>query len=237
LGDSIGVADTGNSRVLIYGHDLKNFMAFEPLEPWGEIPLDAIHLNDFVQTPYGLVASCFHYQSFRALEIPGHVWQPKGYGLLLSLGKMGGHDISRVAASGLSCPHSLIWHEDRLYCCSSATGEFIRLRHNGYGGFVEEERRFITNEHFLRGALPLEDGSWILGGSHIRRVDSKGMAVFRLHPDGRLETFRVAPVGEIYDILPWDPAIMEPVAETMLSLPPDYAEEGNEYPPPCKVEG
>lgn len=232
---SIAVTDTGNSRVLIYGHDLKGFLTYEPLESWGAIPEDAIHLNDFVQTPFGLVASCFNFQSFRSLEEPGHAWQKRGYGLLLTLEKFGKRNVSRVVGMGLACPHSLVWHNDRLYCCSSATGEFLRLRRTEQGIFVEEERKLITTEHFLRGALPLEDGRWILGGSSLRKADRAGMGVFILSPDGSIETIPVAPAGEIYDILPWEQSIMKPVSELMLKLPPEFAEEGNEYPAPCKL--
>ena len=232
-GMGIGVADTGNSRLLIYGQDMEASVSFEPLEGWGAIPPDAIHLNDFVRTPQGFVASCFNYQPYRTVEVPGYHWQSRGYGLLLSLEKHKGRNVGRVLAGGLHCPHSLVWHNDRLYCCASATGEFVRFAYNAQGMLVEESRTLITKDHFLRGALPLEDGSWILGGSSLRRVDSKGMAVFRLMPDGTIHTMHVASAGEIYDILPWNEAIMRPAGNLMNSLPPVLADPDNVYPEPC----
>ncbi len=232
-GQSIGIADTGNSRVLVYSNDMKACTTFDPLEGWGEIPSDAIHLNDFVRTPQGFVASCFNFRPYRSVERPGFRWQNRGYGLLLSLEKHNGCNVGRVLAAGLSCPHSLVWHEERLYCCASATGEFLRFAYNAQGLLVEEARFFISSEYFIRGALPLDDGSWLLGGSSLRREASKGMAVLRLAPDGTVTELPVAAAGEIYDILPWNDAVMRPVSAVMSALPPVHATEGNAYPPPC----
>ena len=79
-------------------------------------------------------------------------------------------------------------------------------------GFLrEEERTFITSDYFLRGALPLEDGSMLLGGSSLRRENGKGMAVLRLMPNGAVHEYPLAPAGEIYDILPWQNRLMRPV--------------------------
>ncbi len=231
----VGVADTGNSRVLLYSPDFAAHISFDPLEGWGEIPRDAIHLNDFARTPGGFVASCFNYRPYRTVETPGHHWQSGGYGLLLSLEKHQGRNVGRVLAPGLSCPHSLVWSRDRLYCCASATGEFLRFAYNDRGLLVEEKRWFVSGDYFIRGALPLEDGSWLLGGSTVRRSQSKGMAVLRLEPDGTTTALPVAPAGEIYDILPWDDAVMRPVAALMNSLPPAHGTEGNNYPPPCAL--
>ena len=233
-GMGVGVADTGNSRVLVFGDDLQGAIEFSPLEGWGTIGPDVIHLNDFVSTPYGLVASCFNYRPYRAVETPGTVWQKNGYGLLLSLEKRHGRNVGKVVGSGLDCPHSLVWKDERLYCCASATGEFVRLAPTPRGQFVEEERIAVSSDRFLRGALPLEDGGWILGGSSSRRTDgAKGMAVFILDGNNAVQTIPVGPIGEIYDILPWDREIMSGAAEYMHSLPPSLGEEGYTYPPPC----
>lgn len=235
-GLGIGIADTGNSRVLICDRDMKAVIPYSPVEGWKDIPPDALHLNDFVLTSRGMVVSCFNYQSFRYLETPGYRWQNRGYGLLLSLEKRNGRTLGRVLAPGLECPHSLIWRQDSLYCCASATGEFVRFAYNSRDLLVEEERIFITDAHFLRGALPLEDGSWILGGSDRRREDSEGMAVYRLWPDRTISKLRVAGAGEIYDILPWEPGIMDAIADLMNGLPPDHADGESVYPPPCTLE-
>lgn len=235
-GMGIGVADTGNSRILVYGDDLQAAVQFSPLPGWGDIPLDTLHLNDFVLTPHGLVASCFNYQPFRVMQIEGYQWQKRGYGLLLSLEKFKGHNVGRILAAGLECPHSLIWHNESLYCCASATGEFVRFTFNERGMLVERERIFITDKHFLRGALPLEDGSWMLGGSSLRRKQDEGMALYRLEAEGKITKLPVASAGEIYDILPWEPAIMSPVSAIMSGLPPIFADPESEYPPPCSLE-
>lgn len=239
-GQGLGVVDTGNSRLLVYGNDLAAHVAYEPLEGWGPLPSDAIHLNDFTRTPEGLVASCFNFQPYRSVEVKGYHWQSHGYGLILSMEKRRGRFVGRVVGAGLSCPHSLVWHEDRLWCCSSAVGEFIRLRYQDNGILAEEERMPITRDYFLRGALPLAahaGGGWLLGGSSIRDARGKGMALLHREPGGTVREMPIAPAGEIYDILPWDDAVMQGVADMMNSLPPVFAEEGNAYPPPCRLEG
>lgn len=234
-GGLIGIADTGNSRVLMYGAEMGAAVSYDALGDWADIPEDAIHLNDFARTPHGLIVSCFHYQPYRKLAQPGYHWQNGGHGLFLSLERRGGRTVSTVAGAGFSCPHSLVWHQDRLYCCSSTGGDFIRLCYDGQI-FREEKRIHVTDDHFLRGALPLADGSWLLGGSMVRRAENKGMALYRLYPDDRIEVMPVAAAGEIYDVLPWHAHIMEPVSETLRMLPPDCADEGTVYPPPCTME-
>lgn len=240
-GIGIGVVDTGNSRLLVYGElsdggNATASVSFEPLEGWENVPQDAIHLNDFTVTPHGLVASCFNYRPYRLLTAPERPWQKRGYGLLLSLEKHHGRNVGRVLAGGLSCPHSLVWHQDSLYCCASATGDFIRFVFNERGMLIEKEARHISDAHFLRGALPLPDGSWVLGGSHIRHVEGSGMVLYRLATGGGISILPVAPVGEVYDILPWRDDIMRPVAGLMASLPPAFADEDNTYPPVCHLE-
>ena len=232
-GMGIGVADTGNSRVLLYGSDLTGYISFDPLESWGELPPDAIHLNDFVRTPRGLVASCFNYRPYRLPEIPEYRWQDKGYGLLLSLDKIRGKSVGRVVGCGLDCPHSLVWHQERLYCCASATGDFVRFGYSEHGTLCEEARIPITKEYFLRGALPLANGDWLLGGSSVRKQSSKGMGLLLYGADGSVSDLHVAAAGEIYDILPWDDALMRPLARLMNELPPIFDDGENVFPPPC----
>lgn len=232
----IGVADTGNSRLLLFGPDRKAFLTLNPLEGWQDVPKDALHLNDFVLTPEGVVASCFNYQPFRAMEFSGYRWQTGGHGLLLSLKRFQGRTLCRILAGGLNCPHSLCWHKDSLYCCSSATGDFLRFAYSGRGQLEEKGRVRITTDHFLRGVLPLEDGGWVLGGSAVRRADGHGMALFRLDAGGAIETLPVAAAGEIYDILPWEAAIMEPVADRMADLPSLFGDGESEYPAPCALD-
>jgi len=233
----VAVADTGNSRVLLYGFDLSAGISFEPLEGWPQPPEDALHLNDAIWTPHGIVASCFNYRPFRSVQIEGWPWRNKGYGLILSLEKFRGRNVGKILACGLDCPHSLLWHDDRVWCCSSATGDVVRLVFTGNGQLREEERIPITRDYFLRGAMPLEDGSLLLGGSSLRRQDNKGMALLRLMPDGAVREYPVARTGEIYDILPWQSAMMRSICPQITALPPILGEEGQKYPPPCILPG
>jgi hypothetical protein len=232
-GMGVAVADTGNSRVLLYGFDLSGRIGFEPLEGWRHIPEDALHLNDAIWTPRGIVASCFNYRPFRSVQVEGWSWRDGGYGLILSLDKHRGRNVGKILACGLDCPHSLLWHEDRLWCCSSSTGDLIRLAFSDRGFLREEERVPVTKDYFLRGILPLEDGSLLLGGSALRKQAGKGMALLRLTPDGAVREYPVARIGEIYDILPWRDALMRAVCPHITSLPPVLGDADQEYPPPC----
>jgi len=229
----IAVADTGNSRVLLYGFDLSGGISFEPLEGWPQLPEDALHLNDAIWTPHGIVASCFNYRPFRTVQVDGWSWRDKGYGLILSLEKYRGRNVGKILACGLDCPHSLLWHKDRLWCCSSSTGDLVRLAFTGNGRLHEEERIHITSDHFLRGIMPLEDGSLLMGGSSLRRQNGKGMALLRLMSDGGIREYPVAPAGEIYDILPWQYAMMRSICPQITALPPVLGDPDQKYPPPC----
>jgi hypothetical protein len=229
----IAVADTGNSRVLLYGYDLAGGISFEPLEGWPQAPEDALHLNDAVWTPHGIAASFFNYRPFRSVQVEGWSWRDKGYGLILSLEKYQGRNVGKILACGLDCPHSLLWHNDRLWCCSSSTGDLLRLAFAGNGFLHVEERVHITGDYFLRGILPLEDGSLLLGGSSLRRQNGKGMALLRWTPDGAVREYRVARAGEIYDILPWRSAVMRSICPQISALPPVLGDGEQEYPPPC----
>ena len=126
---------------------------------------------------------------------------------------------SRVVASGLNCPHSLVLWNNDVYCCSSASGSFLRLSLSSNKQFVEKERWQITDTHFLRGALRLQNG-WLLGGSSQRHLsDGGGIQLYHLSDSGEVVTYSVAGPGEIYDIIIWDDALMPAICEQLLALP------------------
>jgi len=228
----VGVADTGNSRLLVRDPAGKGAAAFEPLSGWPEVPSDAIHLNDFCQTPAGLFASCF---SFRPLpkDYGRFDWRGQGHGLILALDKQGGHDASRIVGCGISCPHTLAWHEERLYCCASASGTWLRFAVAEDGVLAREAVVKVTDTHFLRGALRVE-GGWLLGGSSRRHLagEASCMALYLLSDAGEIAMHRLANRGEVYDVLPWTPA-MDALVPVINSLAPQEWDDGNVYPPVC----
>lgn len=232
-GGLLGVADTGNSRILVRS-GAADFMSFSPLEGWGEAaPPDAIHLNDMISWEDGLLASAFSHQPFGHWKQSGLDWKSEGWGVLFHMRRTQGRTVARIVASGLNCPHSLAVRDGRVYCCSSAKGEFYCFEPDAHGLLREARRWKITDSHFLRGCLRVEDG-WILGGSSARHArDAGGMALFRLHDDDSVETLPVAAVGEIYDIIPWDAGLMPGVAETFLEMP--GLELEGEFPPRCRL--
>lgn len=142
-----------------------------------------------------------------------------------------GCTLGRIVASGLNCPHSLTVHDGDVYCCSSPRGEFYRFTPDDDGQLRRVGLRKVTNSHFLRGVLRVEDG-WLLGGSSRRhQKDGGGMSLIRLPDSGATEELPVAGAGEIYDILPWDDALMPAITDTIHALPIQDLE--GEFPRPC----
>lgn len=224
----VGLADTGNSRVLFIDKTTKASVAFDALYDWREalpgvtMPQDALHLNDFAATEDALYVSAFDCKPFRGLQKASdfQAWSRGGYGVIFAMTKQGRRDVVRLAATGLNHPHSLRAEDGGLTVCSSATGDFHTLAPMPGGGLRETGRLRVTSEHFLRGNLRLADGTRLLGGSTRNRpgctptpmglylldgAGSDGAAVREcrtLRLDGR------PLMGQVYDILPWDADIM-----------------------------
>lgn len=210
-----GVVDTGNSRLLCVDPGGAIVDVYEPIASWGEVPHDAIHLNDFAVTPAGILASCFDYRPWRKVKAgtSWDDWCTGGYGLVLNLTGDGPTGAGRVVGCGFNHPHSLNYVDDRLTLCSSATGVF-HVCELEWHGLVREARRYqVTEDHFLRGACRC-DGGWFLGGSSTRhgQVMSNTIEIYRLETaTGRVERRSIPGTGEIYDILPWREEVMQPL--------------------------
>lgn len=234
LGNGLtGVADTGNSRILLISGDSAS-LAMSPLDGWRDIPEDAIHLNDFTETENGIITSAFSYQPFSDWRHSELKWQSSGWGVLFEMKRHKGKTISRVVATGLNCPHSLVRHDGDIFCCSSSMGELCRLRPDSDGLYQFAGKTKVTDSHFLRGLLRIEEG-WVLGGSSRRRQkDGIGMCLYFLSDSGDVEYLPLAGPGEIYDILPWDDELMPGIADRLYELPVIDDLEG-EYPEICKL--
>lgn len=170
LGPSLlGVADTGNSRILLYSGGASS-LSLSPLEGWGDsLPPDAIHLNDLVPWRDGVLATAFCHQPFAHWKRSSLRWKEEGWGLIFHLRRHQGRTVTRIVASGLNCPHSLTLHEGDVYCCSSASGTFFRYQADAHGLLREAQRWNITDSHFLRGCLRLPGGwCWAAPRSGIR---------------------------------------------------------------------
>lgn len=232
-GSLLGIADTGNSRILLHSGGPAS-LALSPLEGWGDaLPLDAIHLNDFVPWHDGVLASAFNHQPFDRWKRSSLAWKKEGWGLIFHLRRHQGHTLARIVASGLNCPHSLYLQEGDVYCCSSASGEFFRYREDDHGLLHEVRRWKITDSHFLRGCLRLPDG-WLLGGSSQRhQTEGGGLMLYHLADDGSVTEHPLGGAGEIYDIIPWDDALMPGISEMLLRQP--LLDLEGEFPPRCRL--
>lgn len=232
--ESLGVADTGNSRILVL-HGEKILMSLSPLEGWGggELPEDAIHLNDLVPWRDGLLASAFNYQPFKQWNRSSFDWKREGWGCIYHLRRHEGKTLARIVATGLNCPHSLSEWQGDIYCCSSSDGILFRFSPDAHGKLRETERHHVTDSHFLRGCLRVRDG-WLLGGSSRRREEGQsGMALYHLHDNGKVRMLPVGGPGEIYDIIPWNAALMPGICQTLLRSP--ALEMEGTFPPRCEL--
>jgi hypothetical protein len=212
---TLGVVDTGHSAVRIIDKNGQQVQTFNPVACWLEVPNDAIHLNDFVMTPYGLLASCFDYRPWRVVrELMSYEdWCTGGYGLIINLTVESHKGAGRIVGCGLNHPHSLNYVDPYLYLCSSSTGTFSICEFSGTGTLIEKSQFKITQDHFLRGACHVENG-WFLGGSTFRHEQLIAENVELYYFNASSETIQRKEIqgkGEIYDILPWNDEIMTPV--------------------------
>ena len=211
----VGVVDTGNSQVHLLNKKGETEKTFNPVSQWGDIPKDAIHLNDFAVTPHGVLGSCFDYRPYKKVKDtePWEKWCNGGYGVILNLDGGVGRGHGRIIGCGFDHPHSLVYVNPYLYICSSATGVF-HLCEFDQGNNLREKTRFeVTADHFLRGAYYV-DGHFFLGGSTRRhgQVIAKNIEIYKIKmSSGEIEKRQLKMEGEIYDILPWKDNIMQPI--------------------------
>ena len=167
----LGLVDTGNSVIRIIDKGGKQVDTLSFLDSWGELPHDVVHLNDFTNTPHGLIASCFDYRPYRNVrkEIPWNKWCSQKYGLLINVTGNPVVGPGAIIGCGFNHPHSLQYHDPYVYLCSSATGTFIRLSMDKNGFVTKKVEYAVTSEHFLRGALKI-GSKWVLGGSSMRHA-------------------------------------------------------------------
>ncbi len=216
-----GVADTGHSVIRIFNKTGEQVEILDPIGYWQDIPADAIHLNDFVLTPYGMLASCFDYRPWCLVrkETSWENWCSGGYGLIINLTGIGNKGMGRIVGCGFNHPHSLHYVDPCLYVCSSATGQFHRCKFIKGGLLVEDMHYKVTDDHFLRGAYKLDNG-WFLGGSTVRHgeVLSRNMEIYYLNEiSGEIEKKSIGIPGEIYDILPYKEDIMQSIIKKHFS--------------------
>ena len=142
-------------------------------------------------------------------------WYSGCYGLILNLTSgQKGEGAGRVVGCGFNHPHSLTYWNEKLYLCSSATGDFHQCGFDKRGNFINSDPMRITETHFLRG-LHKVDGGWIMGGSSRRHqekiAETLELYFFEDSSNRVVETQSINRTAEIYDILPWKAEIMEPI--------------------------
>ena len=218
-GSTFGVADTGNSVVRVYSTAFEHLTDLAPFSDWPQLPDDAVHLNDFAVTPYGIIASCFDFRPWRAVQSrfkDRKLWSTSGMGVLINISD--GHGAGRLVGYGLNHPHTLLFSDQQLFNCSSSQGIFHSWTFNESGTLRSSKNIPVTQDHFLRGACR-SGGKWYLGGSTARHnmAASRNMAVYRVNESsGTIERRPLPTTGEIYDIVPWNEDIMEPIIKATL---------------------
>ncbi len=207
----IGAVDTGHSLLRVLNHQFEQVSAISPLATWQAAPPDAIHLNDFVVTPLGILASCFDYRPWRAVKDAQSFedWCSGGYGLILNLTGFKEKGKGKVMLCNLCQPHSLTLYKKELYLCSSGNGTIHKAAFLADNSLRELARAKITDTHFLRGLYCHEDGFFV-GGSTSRHGQklADSAAIYSLDPELKVkETLSLTFDGEIYDILPWSDSL------------------------------
>lgn len=213
-----GVVDTGNSQFLIVDREGTIRARINPFKHWGEIPSDAVHMNDFAITPHGILASCFDYKPWRDVrgELGIEEWHGIAFGIIINI-LDNGNDINNgkdgrahIVGCGFNGPHSLKYIDNYLYLCSSHTGVF-HVCEVGENGILRERAGFnISSGHFLRGVCRI-GGKWFLGGSSFRHTEkvANNVAIYVVNNRFKLEKVHTLPgSGEIYDILVWRDEVM-----------------------------
>ena len=213
--NEIGITDTGNSCIRIFNKADKDIKILNPINHWTNIPHDALHLNDFTITPFGIIASCFDYRPWRGQK-NNETWDDwcKGnYGILINASGHNNKSKGRIVGCGFNHPHSLNYINPYLYLCSSSTGTFHICKFNNQGTISDNEHNIITHDHFLRGAYKFNN-IWFLGGSTIRHGEqlSKYVEIYSFNESTKeIQKKQLNLDGEVYDILPWSEHILTPI--------------------------
>tara|TARA_Y100000310_G_scaffold331632_1_gene405541 strand:+ start:7631 stop:8647 length:1017 start_codon:yes stop_codon:yes gene_type:complete len=228
VGDRLVVVDSGKSclQVRKWGGDFEGTMpALDAIELHHQQVHDAYHLNDFCETPHGLLASCFTAKPKRD-DSPWRNRQERMSGLILSM-----DEDSRVVYCGLDCPHSLTYLEAE----PGEAGVLLVLANDHLVQLTWDEHvqhyqamasQHVSATHFVRGMVA--NRNEILMGGSVTRKDSESLAamqneatlgpvIYRIRlgeVEGDAASSQVEEMllwegpGEIYDLLPWDDEIM-----------------------------
>jgi hypothetical protein len=97
--------------------------------------------------------------------------------------------------------------------CSSSTGTFSICDFSSTGTLIEKSQHKITEDHFLRGAC-FSDSGWFLGGSTFRhnKLIAENIEIYYFDIISQtVQKKEIQGKGEIYDILPWNDEIMNPI--------------------------
>ncbi|MCA9061229.1 MAG: hypothetical protein KDA85_22100 [Planctomycetaceae bacterium] len=203
----LGVIDTGNSALHLFDRAGSMVDSITPFSAWGKLPPDAVHLNDIAVTQHGIIGSCFDHRPWRDSQrrMTWREWCEGSFGLLINLDGHAPCGRGAVLGCGLNHPHSLTMHRNRLYHCSSATGEFHCWGFDAKNRLHRLNDWHITERHFLRGAVCADD-HWYLGGSTSRHGEqlAHNTAIYRFHEQsGKIEERELPLSGEIYELIVW----------------------------------
>jgi hypothetical protein len=182
-GDALYIASTGNNR--IYRLDLKT----RKLEIYWQFPnvnpdMDRAHLNSLCMCPDGLYFSAFGWRTVKGS------WERRGIIARVQPSEGISAKLERIAQR-LFHPHSLMYHDGKIYFLESADSIFSRVERNKEGGYVVR-RVSVSPKMYLRG-LCLAKGGMLVGGSTYRTTSrSRGTTC---KPLGELVSSRLIHLG------------------------------------------
>jgi hypothetical protein len=214
---NMGVVDTGNSAIRVYNENLELLERHEALLGYNRI-FDCIHINDFTESPIGLLATCFGYNPYReVIDYMGRkgVWTKNRTGLVINLSEFHG----TVVFSGLSCPHSLNYYNGKLYVLSSYNQTLYCLDISGPDTLIDYKLT-LDCDKFIRGLCFADEDDYYIGGTYLRyrRDDADTAAEFYRISGREIESKTIPEITDIYEVIPWREDIMRPIIEGPLKL-------------------
>jgi len=218
--DTYGVADIGNARVIIYSRETDQVVNYLcSVSHWGNpLPEDVLHMNDFVATPFGILATAFNHRPWRSVRerISVERW--------FNLDGDGRETGERVVGTGLTHPHTLHYIDPYVYVLSASKSLFHIFELNPSSQtLVEKTRIRIADSFWLRGSCCIGgqyDNTWYFGGIRSKylldvnnRQKQGDLSIFRMSKMFQIEEKKVGINGSIFDVLPWKDNVMNPIVQ------------------------
>ena len=202
----IAVANPANDCIQTVDRE-GNVVETVSLRVEGDLRYDLYHLNDFTVTPYGILGTVFGYRPWRVFRdmVGLDKWSRIPLGMVINIS-----DYGRVVACGLTAPHSINAINDKVFVCSSHSGELVCYEQ---GPILKElwRKQFTDRNRFFRGMHIISETEYFVGACRMDHSESVSTAkIFYIY--GNHIDWRVAEeFTGMYDLLPWREEVLGPI--------------------------